>query len=51
MSMGERQGERGQEREKILSRLHPVSTESYMGLDPTNREIMTCAEINSRELN
>ena len=34
---------RGRERgrERITSRLHAVSTEPYVGLDPTNREIMT----------
>ena len=29
------------ERERISSRLHAVSTEPDMGLDPTNQEIMT----------
>ena len=35
----EKEGERG--RERIPSRLHAVSTEPYVGLNPTNPEIMT----------
>ena len=34
-------GEEQRERERIPSRLHAVSTEPVVGLDPTNREIMT----------
>ena len=38
-------------KEKIPSRLHAVSTEPNVGLDLTNREIMTWAKIKSRMLN
>ena len=38
-------------RGRIPSRLHAVSTEPYAGLEPTNCEIMTCAEIKSLMLN
>ena len=41
--------ERG--RERIPSRLHPVSTDANVGLDITKREIVTWAEIESRTLN
>ena len=37
--------ERHGERERILSRLHTVSAEPNMGLELTNREIMTWAEV------
>ena len=45
--------ERGSEREgeRILSRLHAVSTEPNMGLSPMNHEIMTWAKIKSQTLN
>ena len=33
--------ERERERERVPSRLHAVSTEPDMGLDPTNPKIMT----------
>ena len=49
MQAGEEQRERG--RQGIPSRLQAFSTEADVGLDPTNREIMTCAEIKSRTLN
>ena len=45
---------RGREREKgerIPSRLCTVSAEPDVGLDPTNHEIMTRAEIKSQTLN
>ena len=45
MQAGKGQGERGGERERIPSRLHTVSTEPHAGLDLTNREIMTWAEV------
>ena len=38
---GERKRERERERERIPSRLHTVSTEPDMGLDPMNYEIMS----------
>ena len=38
---GGRGRERGRERERIPSRLCPVSTEPDGGLEPTNHEIMT----------
>ena len=41
--------ERG--RQRILSRLCAVSTEPDVGLEPTNREMMTQAEIKSQTLN
>ena len=49
----EREGgvERERGRERISNRLHAVSTEPYVGLDPMNHEIMTQAEINSWILN
>ena len=43
-----REGERERERERIPSRLHIVSTELDAGLELTNREIMTWAEIKSQ---
>ena len=43
MSDGGAQRERG--RERIPSRLQAVSTEPDVGLEPTNCEIMTRAEI------
>ena len=38
---------RGRKRgkERIPSRLHAVSTEPDAGLEPTNREIMPCAQV------
>ena len=47
MSRGETEGK--WER-KIPSRLHAVSAEPNAGLDPTNHEIMTWAEIKSQSL-
>ena len=41
--MGEEQSER--ERERIPSKFHTVSAEPNAGLEPTNREIMTSAEV------
>ena len=38
-------------RQRIPSRLHAASGDPTMGLDPTHREIMTCAEIKSGTLN
>ena len=38
-------------RERILSRLHTVSTEPNAGLEPTNCKIMTWAKTKSRTLN
>ena len=35
------EGQRERERERIPSRLHTVSTEPDVGLELTNREIMT----------
>ena len=43
--------ERERERERISSKLHEVSAEPDMGLELTNREIMTWAEIKSHMLN
>ena len=40
----------GRERERTPGRLCTVSTEPDMGLDPTNHEIMTLAEIRSQTL-
>ena len=37
----ERAREQGRGKERISSRLHTVSTESNVGLEPMNREIMT----------
>ena len=51
MGEGQRERERDREREKIPSRLHTPSTEPEAGLDPMNREIMTCAETESWTLN
>ena len=34
-----------EEKERIPSRFRTVSTEPDMGLEPTNLEIMTCAEV------
>ena len=45
----EEETERG--REKIPSRLRAVSTESDMGLELANCEIMTCIELKSQMLN
>ena len=45
------EGQREREGDKILSRLHTVSAEPDSGLEPTNREILTRAEIKSRTLN
>ena len=45
---GEGQRERT---ERIPSRLHAVSTEPNVRLDPMNREIMTSANIESQTLN
>ena len=47
--VGEGKRERG--RERIPSRLCTVSTEPTVGLEPTNHEIMTSAEIKSQTLN
>ena len=38
---GAGEGQRERRRERIPSRLYTVSAEPSMGLDPTNREIMT----------
>ena len=38
-------------RQRIPSRLHAVSTEPNVGLDPTNHEVMTGAETESQRLN
>ena len=43
------EGQRG--RERIPSRLHAVSTDPDVGLESTNHEIMTWAEIKSQRLN
>ena len=43
--------ERERERERILRRFHTVSMEHNLGLEPMNREIMTCTEIKSQMLN
>ena len=40
--------EREREGDRIPSRLHTVSAEPNVGLEPTNREIITWAEIGSR---
>ena len=37
--------------ERILSRLHTVSMEPNLGLEPTNHEIMTWSETKSQTLN
>ena len=47
--MGE--GHRERERERIPSRLLNVSTEPDMGLELTNHEVMTSAEIKSQNQN
>ena len=39
--------ERGEERERIPSRLHTVSAEPNAGLKLTNREIMSCTDTKS----
>ena len=44
-----RERERGKER--IPRRLHAVGSEPDVGLDPTNREIVTGAQIRSQMLN
>ena len=44
------EGEGQRERGRIPSRLHAVITEPDTGLDPTNREIVTRAEIKSHTL-
>ena len=41
VSRGGAERERERERERIPNRLHLVSTEADVGLDLTNREIMT----------
>ena len=46
-----RNRERERERERIPSRTHAVSTEPDMGLELTNSEIVTRAEIKSQTLN
>ena len=38
---GQKERERESERERVPSRLHAVSTEPKVGLDPTNHKIMT----------
>ena len=43
--------ERAGNRERIPTRLHAVSAEPNVGLDPTNREIMAWAEIKSLMIN
>ena len=48
-SKGERQ--RRRVRERIPSRFHTISTESSAGLEPTNHEVTTRAETQSRTLN
>ena len=48
-SRQERSGEGG--RESVPSRLHSVKAEPHVGLEPTNREIMTWAETKNRTLN
>ena len=40
-----RKGKRERERERIPSRPPTVSTEPDVGLELTNRKIMTCAEV------
>ena len=35
------EGQRERERQRISSKLYPVSTEPDAGLEPTNHEIMT----------
>ena len=42
---------RGKERERIPSRLHTASTEPDVGLEFTNREIMTGVKVKSQTLN
>ena len=51
--MSEREaGERGErEGERIPSRLHVISAEPDVELDPTDCEIVTCVEVKSRMLN
>ena len=49
VSRGGAERERG--RERIPSRLCTVSTETDVGFDPTNCEIMTWAKIKSQMLN
>ena len=44
-------GKRERKEERIPSRLHAVSTEPDVGLELTNHEIMTWAEIKSLTLN
>ena len=44
-------GEAEREGERISSRFHSVSTETSVGLDLMNREIITSAEIKSPTLN
>ena len=50
---GERvgEGQRVNGRERIPGRLRAVRAEPHVGLDPMNREIMTCTEIKSQMLN
>ena len=45
------EGQKERERERIPNRLYTVSPEPDVGLEPTNWEIMTCAEIKSQTLN
>ena len=47
----EQEGGREREGERIPSRLHSVRPEPDVGLDLTNHEIMTRAEIKSRMVN
>ena len=47
----ERERDRETERQRIPSRLHTVSAEPNLGLEPTNFEIVTQAEIESQMLN
>ena len=49
----ENEQERGRERrrDRIPSRLHTIGTDPSVGLEPTNHEIMTRAEIKRQTLN
>ena len=47
----EQEKERERDREIIPSRLCTASAEPYVGLEPTNREIMTCADTKNWVLN
>ena len=44
-------GQRERWRERIPSRIRVVSAKPDAGLEPTSREIMTCAETKSQKLN